>query len=130
MERYVIISVNLIHYMHCIILIFIFFSSALKAVGIEDDYIRGAVITDPSTTRRCEDLIRERNEKINYKNRLLSLIDKNKKLKTLTPQQKISIHETLDKTKKSLDDKLEKTSRKIQTSGEEIIRVGCPGITL
>lgn len=112
------------------IVFILIFSTNLKAMGPEDDYIRGAVITDPSTTRRCEELIRERSEKINYKNKLLTLIDKNKKLKAMTPPQKISIHEVLDKTKKSLDDKLERASQKIQTSGEEIIRVGCPGITL
>lgn len=129
MERYDKISVNLIGYMRSIILFLIFFSS-LKAIGSEDDYIRGAVITDPSTTRRCDELINERKEKINYKNKILSLIDKNKKLKMMSPPEKISIHEILDKTTKSLEDKLEIASQKIQTSGEEIIRLGCPGITL
>ncbi len=113
--------------MRCIILIF---SLNLMAAGTDEEYIRGAVITDPATTRRCEELIKERSEKITYKNRLLSLIDKNKKLKEMTPENKISIHETLDQTRKSLDEKLEKFTKKIQESGEEIIRVGCPGITL
>ena len=112
------------------IIFFLIFSTSVKAISPEDDYIRGAVITDPSTTRRCEELIRERSEKITYKNKLLSLLDRNKKLKLMTPSQKISILETLDRTQKSLEDKLDKASQKIQTSGEEIIRVGCPGITL
>lgn len=129
MERYDRISVNLIGYMRSIILFLILFSS-LKAFGSEDDYIRGAVITDPSTTRRCDELINERKEKINYKNKILSLIDKNKKLKLLSPPEKISVHELLDKTTKELEDRLELASRKIQSSGEEIIRLGCPGITL
>lgn len=129
MKRYDRISVNLIGYMRSIIL-FLILSSSLKAFGPEDDYIRGAVITDPSTTRRCDELINERKEKINYKNKILSLIDKNKKLKMMSPPEKISIHELLDKTAKELEDKLEVASRKIQTSGEEIIRVGCPGITI
>jgi hypothetical protein len=129
MERYVTITIYLIHCMRCIIFLLIF-STEIKAVGLDEDNIRGAVITDPSTTRRCEELIKERSEKITYKNKILSLIDKNKNLKIMTPENKTSIHEILDQTKKVLDEKLRKATQKIQDSGEEIVRIGCPGITL
>jgi hypothetical protein len=129
MKRYVTITVYLIHYMRCIIFIFLL-STKVMAIGNDEDYIRGAVITDPSTTRRCEELMKERSEKITYKNRILSLLDKNKKLKQMTPENKTSILEILDQTRKALEEKLDKATQKIEESGEEILRVGCPGITL
>ena len=94
------------------------------------DYFKGSVITDPTKTRRCEELIDVRGKKISYKNKLLGLIDRNKKLRKMVPREKVSVHEKLERNLINLNRELKLARIKIAKASEEIIIKGCPGISL
>jgi hypothetical protein len=76
------------------------------------DNIRN-VITDPAVSKRCKALITERNQKIENKQKLTSLLRKK-----------------LEITKISLQNNLRLTKFRIKSMEENIVRKGCPGISL
>jgi hypothetical protein len=90
----------------------------------------GSVITDPSISARCDQLIKERQEKIQIKQRLFALIDRNQKLQQITPPNKKKVKILLEENHFRLQKELELSKLKIQTVTEDVIRKGCPGITL
>lgn len=94
------------------------------------DYFKGSVITDPTKTRRCEELIKGRGRKITFKNNLLGLIDRNKKLRKMVPREKVSVHEKLERNIINLKRELKLARIKISRESEQIIIKGCPGISL
>jgi hypothetical protein len=114
--------------MHCITIYF--FLLPLLSVNASEEYFKGNIITDIKTTRRCDELVQERNEKLILKNKILGLLSKNQKLKEGTAENRKSLLDLLNKNLEELNQFLKKTSDKINSSGEEIIRIGCPGIIL
>lgn len=94
-----------------------------------EDYKR-TVITDPSISRRCELLTEKRQEKISNKQRILALIERNKHLQKITPENKISIKKKLEINLGHLEHELILTQTQIQYQEESIVRKGCPGIAL
>ena len=94
------------------------------------EYFKGSVITEPTKTRRCEELIKGRGRKITFKNSLLGLIDRNKKLRKMVSREKVSVHEKLERNLINLKRELKLARIKIQKASEEIIIKGCPGISL
>lgn len=94
-----------------------------------EDYKR-TVITDPSISRRCELLTEKRQEKIANKQRILALIERNKHLQKITPENKVSIKQKLEVNLGHLEHELTLTQTQIQYHEENIVRKGCPGITL
>lgn len=93
------------------------------------DYKR-SVVTDPSISRRCEALLNERDNKIGHKQRLNALILRNERLQEITPPERQSVTTKLQKNLQHLRHELKLTLTKIQHQEENIIRRGCPGITL
>ncbi|RLA61373.1 MAG: hypothetical protein DRQ88_06630 [Epsilonproteobacteria bacterium] len=94
------------------------------------EYFKGSVITDPTKTRRCEELIEHRGKKITFKNNLLGLIDRNKKLRKMVPREKVTVHEKLERNIINLKRELKLARIKIKKASEEVIIKGCPGISL
>ncbi len=94
-----------------------------------EDYKR-TVITDPSISRRCELLTETRKEKIANKQRILAMIERNKHLQTITPENKVTLKKKLEVNLGHLEHELTLTLTQIQYQEENIVRKGCPGVTL
>lgn len=94
-----------------------------------EDYKR-TVITDPSISRKCQLLTETRKEKIGNKQRILAMIERNKRLQKITPENKVSIKSKLEINLGHLEHELSLTLTQIQYQEENIVRKGCPGVTL
>ena len=97
--------------------------------GLAQDYKR-TVINDPSISRRCEILTETRKEKIAHKQRILALIERNRHLQEITPANKITVKKKLEVNLGHLEHELTLTQTQIQYHEENIVRKGCPGISL
>lgn len=97
--------------------------------ALAEDYKR-TVITDPSISRRCELLTEKREEKIANKQRILALIERNKHLQSITPDNKVTVKKKLEVNLGHLQHELILTTTQIQFQEENIVRKGCPGIAL
>lgn len=102
---------------------------SLPMPSYAEDYKR-TVITDPSISRRCELLTAKRAEKIANKQRILAMIERNKHLQKITPENKLSVKRKLEINLGHLEHELILTLTQIQHHEENIVRKGCPGITL
>ena len=108
-----------------------FLTLVILSLGVlaVNDY-RNTVITDPAISRRCDALMKQRNEKVEHKQKIMDLIQRNKRLISITPPERITVIEKLRKNFKSLGKELRHTLNQIQNREESIIRKGCPGITI
>lgn len=104
-------------------------SASVNQMAFAEDYKR-TVITDPSISRRCELLTEKRQEKIANKQRILALIERNKHLQKITPENKVTVKRKLEINLGHLEHELILTQTQIQYQEENIVRKGCPGITL
>ncbi len=105
------------------------FSLSAVEMAHAEDYKR-TVITDPSISRRCELLTEKRAEKIANKQRILALIERNKHLQSITPENKVTVKRKLETNLGHLQHELILTQTQIQYQEENIVRKGCPGIAL
>ncbi len=110
-------------------LLFLIVFIGYKSVVIAEDYKR-TVITDPSISRRCELLTESRKEKITNKQRILAMIERNKHLQKITPENKVTLKKKLETNLGHLEHELTLILTQIQYHEENIVRKGCPGITL
>lgn len=94
-----------------------------------EDYKR-TVITDPSISRRCDILTETRKEKIANKQRILAMIERNKHLQNITPDNKVTVKKKLEANLGHLEHELTLVLTQIQYHEENIVRKGCPGVTL
>ncbi len=88
------------------------------------------VINDPSISRRCELLGETRKEKIANKQRILAMIERNRHLQEITPVNKLTVKKKLEVNLGHLEHELTLTQTQIQFHEENIVRKGCPGISL
>ena len=98
-------------------------------VSYAQDYKR-TVITDPSISRRCEILTETRKEKIANKQRIKAMIERNKHLQNITPDNKVTVKKKLESNLGHLEHELTLVLTQIQHQEENIVRKGCPGVTL
>ncbi len=103
--------------------------SSSDSLAQNEDY-RRSVITDPAISRRCSALIGQRQQKIDHKQKIQSLLERSKRLLKLTPPERKTLLTKLAKNRKQLKRELKLTQNQIQNKEENIIRKGCPGITL
>lgn len=108
------------------LIVFVGLVSKIQAV---EDYKR-TVITDPSISRRCELLTETRKEKIANKQRILAMIERNKHLQKITPENKVTLKRKLEVNLGHLEHELTLILTQIQYQEENIVRKGCPGVTL
>lgn len=88
------------------------------------------VISDPAISRRCKALLKERSEKIKVIQMNQSLILRNKKLqKDVKPNQK-TVSDRLEINLVQLKNNLRLSQIDLKAMEENIIRKGCPGISL
>ena len=104
-------------------------SIVLSATSYCQDW-KDSVITDPSISLKCQALIDKRADKIRVRQRLEGLIERNQKLQKKTPEQKVTVKKKLERNLKRLQNELSLTEMKIKAMTENVVRSGCPGITL
>jgi len=110
--------------------LFLIISIGVMPISLNAQDYKKTVITDPGISRRCGALMKQRTQKIDHKQKLGSLIERNRRLIKITPPERKTLVKKLRKTFKSLSRELRLTLNQIQNKEENIIRKGCPGITL
>ena len=103
---------------------FIIQSTSAQVDGVKD------IIKDPTVSRRCKSLINQRNEKIKTKQKINSLLQRNNKLIKRARKKQVSASKRLEITKTSLTNSLRLTKFRIKAMEENIVRKGCPGISI
>jgi len=88
------------------------------------------IIKDPSVSKRCKSLILERDEKIRTQQKINSLILRNKKLLKRAHSNQVTATKRLEITRTSLENNLRLTKYRIKAMEENIVRKGCPGISI
>jgi hypothetical protein len=96
----------------------------------EEDSLMQDAITKPALSTRCKELFKERNHKIKMQQRLNALLQRNKDMIKKTPSNKQSIHSRLKATDIKIKNELHLTNLNIETQEENIVRSGCPGLSL
>ena len=90
----------------------------------------GDLISDPIISLRCKNLLMDRSQKILVQQKLSAMILRNEKLTaSLKSNQQVLKHK-LELNKTQLSNNLRLTKIRIKSMEENIIRKGCPGITL
>jgi hypothetical protein len=90
----------------------------------------GDIISDPNVSLKCKELIKERNDKINVKQRLKDLLKRTEKLISKTPRHKQTTLAKLRMSYQKLRNEIYLVNIIIQSREENIVRRGCPGIRL
>lgn len=87
-------------------------------------------ITKPALSLRCKELLRERGEKVKMQQRLNALLQRNQDLIKKSPKAKPSMHNRLLSSQVKIKNEIHLTNLNIETQEENIVRSGCPGISL
>jgi hypothetical protein len=101
----------------------------MPLISFAEDYKR-TVINDPSIGRSCEILTEKRAQKIDNKQKILAMMERNKHLQKITPENKVTIKKKLEINLGHLEHELILTQTQTQYLEESIVRKGCPGISL
>ena len=96
----------------------------------QDDYLMQDAITKPTLSLRCKELLRERAEKVKVQQRLNALLQRNQDLIRYSPKSKLSVNNRLLSNQVNIKNELHLTNLSIETMEENVIRSGCPGISL
>ncbi|MBY0415080.1 MAG: hypothetical protein K2Q18_12995 [Bdellovibrionales bacterium] len=111
------------------LIVLIGYCSIMRPLSHAEDYKR-TVINDPSISRRCELLSEARKDKIANKQRVAGLIERNRRLQQATPDNKVTLKKKLEINLGHLEHELILIQTQIQYHEENIVRKGCPGVTL
>ncbi len=87
-------------------------------------------ITKPVLSLRCKELFKERADKIKVQQRLNALLQRNQDLIKKSPKAKESMHSRLMSNQVKVKNELYLTNLQIETMEENIVRSGCPGLSL
>lgn len=87
-------------------------------------------ITDPGISKRCQQLVQKRNSKITHKQKITALLKRNRILSKRLPPNKASIFKKLKGNYIKLEKELLLAGHTIFRMDEDIVRKGCPGISL
>ena len=89
-----------------------------------------AILLDPALSRRCKDLLVERNSKVALKRKIVTLMKRNEEiLKHAAKNKELGIAR-LKRTLNVLKQERHITEERITSMEENIVKQGCPGITL
>jgi len=88
------------------------------------------VITDPNLSLRCKEQMKERAEKIKFRQKLNDLMNRNDVLLKKMPQTRPSMIKRLEANQISVKNELYLADLQVKAMEETIIRSGCPGINL
>lgn len=111
------------------LLLIVLLLSATPALTQQVDGVRD-IIRDPSVSRRCRALIQARNEKMRSHQKLNALLNRSKKLQKRVKSNQITAKSRIEITKTEISNNIRLTKFRIKTMEENIVRKGCPGISL
>lgn len=109
------------------LLVTVFFSFFISPSGIKASE---DLIADPALSTKCKEALKDRANKIKMKQKSVFLIKKSEKMLRITPEHKKSIREKVQRVKFQAEQEKRILEEKINLVNEEIIRQGCPGISL
>ncbi len=87
-------------------------------------------LTSPNMSVRCRDLLKERNEKIQVRQKLSSLVQRNDALLKKVAPNRVSMRRRLEANGITLRNEHYLAALQVQNMEEGIVRSGCPGISL
>ena len=111
------------------ILTVIVLALSLSCFAQEEALMQDA-ITKPVLSLRCKELFKERALKIKVQQRLNALLQRNQDLIKKSPNAKQTLHGRLKSTEVKVKNELYLTNLQIETMEENIVRSGCPGLSL
>lgn len=100
------------------------------SVFAQDESLMQDAITKPVLSLRCKELFNERADKIKVQQKLNALLQRNEDLIRKSPKAKDSVHARLSSNKVKVKNELYMTNMQIETMEENIVRSGCPGLSL
>lgn len=96
----------------------------------QDEALMQDAITKPVLSLRCKEMFKERADKIKVQQRLNALLQRNESLIRKSPKAKQTLHGRLESTRVKVRNELYLTTLQIETMEENIVRSGCPGLSL
>lgn len=96
----------------------------------QDEALMQDAITKPVLSLRCKELFKERADKIKMQQRLNALLQRNEDLIKKSPKAKQTLHGRLEATRVKVKNELYLTNLQIESMEENIVRSGCPGLSL
>ena len=87
-------------------------------------------ITRPVLGQRCNELFVDRNNKIRIQQRLNALLQRNEELIKKSPESKQVLSARLNSTRVKIKNELYLANLQIEAMEENIVRSGCPGLSL
>lgn len=87
-------------------------------------------ITRPVLSQRCNELFVDRNSKIKIQQRLNALLQRNEELIKKSPESKKGLSARLNSTRVKIKNELYLANLQIEAMEENIVRSGCPGLSL
>lgn len=87
-------------------------------------------ITKPVLSSRCKELFKERDLKIKVQQRLNALLQRNEDLLKKTPAAKEGLVARLSSSRVKVKNELYLVNLQIEYMEENIVRSGCPGLSL
>lgn len=88
------------------------------------------ILKDPAVSLRCKELISERKEKIEVKQKTQFLLRRSVGIQENAPNEKKSIKRKMRVTAAKLKKKLYIVEKQIERMEKNIVRTGCPGLVL
>lgn len=87
-------------------------------------------ITKPALSLRCKELFKDRSDKIVIQQRLNALLSRNQTLIKKTPKARDSMHARLISNQVKIKNELHLVNLQVESMEENIVRSGCPGLSL
>ena len=104
---------------------------AFGSLGIaQNEYLMQDAITKPSLSLRCKELLNDRSEKVMVQQRLNALLQRSQDLIKKSPKARTTMHSRLLSNQVRIKNELHITALNIETMEENVVRSGCPGISL
>lgn len=99
-------------------------------LSAQEEGLMQDAITKPVLSLRCKELFRERAEKIKIQQKMNALLQRNDDLIKKSPKANESIKARLASNKVKVKNELYLVNLQIEAQEENIVRSGCPGLSL
>lgn len=96
----------------------------------QDEVLMQDAVTRPSLSLRCKELHKERADKIKVQQKLNSLLQRNQDLIKKSPKAREGLHARLKAGQTKIKNEIHMVTLQIESMEENIVRTGCPGISL
>jgi len=111
------------------ILTVILLALSIHLYAQEEALLQDAV-NQPVQSQRCKELFHDRSDKIKVQQRLNGLIKRNEQLLKNTPKTKETLLGRLKSNQVKIRNELYLTNLRLESMEENIVRSGCPGLSL